>query len=323
MHRNLRTPLLIPLLLAGACKQGGGGPEYAASPPSAQPVADQVVGSNRDVSAIAAPADAPEAPAQGDQTAPPAATRDSAAPVMIIRTGTATVEVQKIDPAIAQVTRLAGQLGGYVANTSVQSGSDNVRQAMLEVKIPATRWDQALAGLRPVGKLEQQETKAENVGEEFVDVSARMANARRLETRLVELLATRTGKLDDVLAVERELARVREEIERYEGRLRYLRSNVALSTLTVNLHEPYPVLGNRPGDNPLLASFRQAWRNFVLFVTVLIASLGWLVPLALVLIALGWLIRKLRGPRRGGGGRGGSPTAPASTGPGSSGAAQS
>jgi hypothetical protein len=70
-----------------------------------------------------------------------------------------------------------------------------------------------------------------------------MENARRLETRLIDLLATRTGKLKDVLDVERELARAREEIERYEGRLRYLRAHATLSTLTISLHEPLPVVG--------------------------------------------------------------------------------
>src|SRR5205823_10851551 len=77
----------------------------------------------------------------------------------------------------------------------------------------------------PIGKLESVNVSAEDVGEEYVDVAARMANARRLESRLIDLLAARTGKLKDVLDVEQELARVREEIERYEGRLRYLKAH--------------------------------------------------------------------------------------------------
>ena len=81
---------------------------------------------------------------------------------------------------------------------------------------------------------------AEDVGEEFVDVSARMENARRLEQRLVTLLASRTGKLSDVLAVERELARVREDIERYEGRLRYLRAHAATSSCRSKCTSPTP-----------------------------------------------------------------------------------
>ena len=73
-----------------------------------------------------------------------------------------------------------------------------------------------------------------------MDLAARAANGRRLEERLVELLRTRTGKLQDVLSVERELARVREEIERMEGRLRFSRPAPQLSTLSVSLYEPLP-----------------------------------------------------------------------------------
>jgi hypothetical protein len=129
------------------------------------------------------------------------------------------------------------------------------------------------------------------VGEEYVDVTARVNNAHRLEDRLIALLATRTGKLQDVLSVERELARVREEIERYEGRLRYLNSRVATSTLSVTVHEPLPILGEGPGQNPIVAAIRAAWRNFVGFIAAAIASLGILIPLA-VLALLGWIIYK-------------------------------
>jgi len=159
---------------------------------------------------------------------------------MVIRSGTAAIEVDSLERAVAQVRALAARIGAYVAGTEVQTGREQVPSASLELKIPAARFDEALAGLRPIGKVERVDVNAEDVGEEFVDVTARMENARRLEQRLVTLLAARTGKLSDVLAVERELARVREEIERYEGRLRYLRTHAATSTLAVQVHQPYP-----------------------------------------------------------------------------------
>jgi uncharacterized protein DUF4349 len=211
---------------------------------------------------------------------------------MIIRTGNATIEVDSLEPAIAAVQALAARVGGFVAGTELETGHQAVPTATLELKIPAARFDEALSGLRPIGKLERVEVTAEDVGEEFVDVSARMENARRLEQRLVTLLASRTGKLSDVLAVERELARVREDLERYEGRLRYLRAHAATSTLSVEVHQPYPVVGTA-GTSVVGSAFIQAWRNFVAVVALLIQSLGVVVPLALV-VTLGWL-----GVRRG------------------------
>ena len=203
----------------------------------------------------------------------------SGAPSMMIRTGQAFIEVQKLDPAILRIRQLVAQVGGYVANSSMSGGRDQVRQASFEVKIPSAKYDEAVSSLSAVGKVETVNSSAQDVGEEFVDVTARVTNARRLEERLINLLANRTGKLDEVLRVERELARVREEIERYEGRLRYLTSRASMSTLGINAHEPAPLIGNQPGENPIGAAVRRAWDNFVALLAALIASLGILLPL--------------------------------------------
>ncbi len=209
----------------------------------------------------------------------------AAVPSMVIRTGQAFIEVDKVDPAILKIRQLAAQVGGYIANSSISGGRDQIRQATLELKIPAPRYDQAVGSLSTIGKVETVNSTAQDVGEEFVDVTARVSNARRLEERLITLLSTRTGKLDEVLRVERELARVREEIERYEGRLRFLSTRVATSTLTITVHEPAPILGNAPGDNPIAGAVRRAWKNFVALVAGLIASLGIVIPLALLGLA--------------------------------------
>jgi uncharacterized protein DUF4349 len=216
--------------------------------------------------------------------------RASMAPSMVIRNGQASIEVDSLEPAVAQVRLLAGRIGGYVANTAMQTGRGQLRSATLEVKVPADRFEDGLGGLAGLGKLESVNVNAEDVGEEFTDVTARMGNSRRLESRLIDLLATRTGKLKDVLDVEQQLARVREEIERYEGRLRYLRAHAVLSTLTIYVHEPLPVVG-RAGSSVIGEAFKQAWRNFVALVAACIRGLGIVIPLG-VLVAAAWLSAK-------------------------------
>ena len=228
-------------------------------------------------------------------SAPGTILRDSVSVSMIIRTGNAFIEVDSLESAIAQVQQLAQTAGGYVANSSIQTGEGQQRQATLEIKIPSNRYDQAIGGLSGIGKLISSSTNALDVGEEFVDVSARVTNARRMEERLVNLLATRTGKLEDVLAVERELARVREEIERYEGRLRYLRTQVAMSTLSVTVSEPGPVVG-QPGSNPIMQSVKQAWRNFVMVIAGGIEMFGAVLPV-LILGVIGWIVIRRRRAR--------------------------
>jgi len=216
---------------------------------------------------------------------------------MVIRTATASIEVDSLETAVAELRQLATRVGGYVGGAGVATGKNQLRQAFIELKVPAGRFDEVVAGLRPMGRLESVNVNAQDVGEEYVDVTARIDNARRLEQRLIGLLATRTGKLKDVLDVEQTLARVREEIERYEGRIRYLRAHIAMSTLNVTLHEPLPIVA-ATGRGPIAEAFRQAWRNFVVLLSLAVQSLGVVLPLGFVAGGAWFVTRRWRVARQ-------------------------
>ncbi len=181
---------------------------------------------------------------------------------MIIRTGSASVQVDTLADGVERVRALAARVGGFVANTQMQAGPNQIKSATLEIRLPSSRFDQAIDGLTPLGHVESVNVQAEDVGEEFVDVTARAANSRRLEERLIQVLETKTGKLKDVLDVERELARVREDIERMDGRLRYLRARTSVSSLSITVHEAYPVVGQRGSGNVIADAFRQIVEEF-------------------------------------------------------------
>lgn len=228
---------------------------------------------------------------------PPAATAagETVAPSMIIRTGQASIQVDSLELGVARVRLVAEQLGGYVANASLQAGHDQLRSATLEIKLPASRFDELVnRGLPSIGKVETVNQRADDVGEEFVDVTARVENKKREEQRLVQLLATRTGKLSDVVLIEEKLAEVREAIERMEGRMRYLRTRSAISTFNVTVHEAIPVVGQKGTTSVLAEAFVQAWRNFIGFLASLIAALGVLLPLGILVAFAIWLAVRYR-----------------------------
>src|SRR5437762_6470012 len=114
-------------------------------------------------------------------------------PAMIIRAGQANIEVDSLEPAVALVRQLARQLGGYVANTAMQTGRGQLRSATLEVKIPAARFDEALGGLAPLGKLESVNVSAEDVGEEFTDRSEERRVGKECRAREVALDGSQMG----------------------------------------------------------------------------------------------------------------------------------
>jgi hypothetical protein len=86
----------------------------------------------------------------------------------------------------------------------------------------------------------EEETRSnEEVSAQYVDLQARLRSARASEQRMIELLRTRTGKLEDVLDAERELARIRAEIESMEGQSTVLVHQVSYATVQVELSEEY------------------------------------------------------------------------------------
>ena len=185
---------------------------------------------------------------------------------MLVRHGQASIEVKTVDDAVTRMRQTAAQFGGFVANTALRTGKDEQRSAMLQLRIPSAQFDGAVAALSQLGKVESVSVNAEDVAEEYVDLGARLANARRVEARMVELLATRTGKLSDVLTVEQELARVRQEAERYEARMRWLERRTTLSSLDVSIHEKLPLIDSPRGRGPILEAFAEAWQRMVAFI---------------------------------------------------------
>ncbi|HUF31377.1 MAG TPA: DUF4349 domain-containing protein, partial [Gemmatimonadaceae bacterium] len=187
------------LVLALACFACGD----SASPPSEAPVG---LTAERDMAVGEAKGLMPSTQ-RGTEQVPSAApppnsspqVADTAGPAMLIRTGRASLEVDSLELAIAAVRDLVARAGGYVAGSSIEGGDARLRAATLELKIPAPRWSTVIQGLEPIGEIESITEETQDVGEEYVDLSARLTNARRLETRLIELLTQRTGKLEDVL----------------------------------------------------------------------------------------------------------------------------
>src|SRR5207244_3066349 len=116
----------------------------------------------------------------------------------------------------------------------------------IQSRVPFTRFEHWLQQIQALGKVLEEQVTAEDVTEEFVDSQARLHNLTQTELRLLEHL-NRTARLADILLVEKELSRVRGEIEQLEGRLRFLQHRIAFSTITVELREA-------PRTQPLVPS---------------------------------------------------------------------
>jgi hypothetical protein len=199
--------------------------------------------------------------------------------------------VKRLDDGVTALRQTAAQLGGFVANVTLSSGKDERHTGTLQVRVPSEKFDALLAALSSLGRVESVASTVEDVGGEYVDLQARETNARHMEARLLEMLSGRTGKLSEVLSVEQELRRVREEIERYDARLKWLARRATLSSLDVTIHEPLPLIDPQRGPGPLAEAFAQAWERAVAVVAFCIAALGVLIPLG-ALVAAGVMVKR-------------------------------
>ncbi len=158
---------------------------------------------------------------------------------MIVQTASLSIVAKNYDEASAALGRLAGARGGYVEKLDAKEQTGSARTLSAALRIPAKQLDGFLANLRRLGHVEQESQSNEEVSSEYVDLQARLRSAQATERRLIELLATRTGRLEDVLEVERELARVRGEIESMQGQSNLLLHRVRYATVQVDLSEEY------------------------------------------------------------------------------------
>lgn len=143
------------------------------------------------------------------------------------------------DEASAALTKLAAAHGGYVGNLTASAQTGSARDLSAEFRIPAKQADAFIADVRKLGKVVDESSTAQDVTSDYVDLQARLRASKAAEQRLVELLGNRTGKLSDVLEVERELTRVRSEIESMQGQSNVMLHEVNYATVKVELSEEY------------------------------------------------------------------------------------
>jgi Domain of unknown function (DUF4349) len=177
--------------------------------------------------------EAPTAPDGSPGTPPPAPVERQ-----IIRSGQIWLRVPSLDTAEKALARIATTNGGYTANSSRMRESGNTLSGTTEIRFPSAKFDQVVASVHALGEVLTESITSADVTAEYIDLNARLKTQQELEARLLKLLNDRTGKLADVIEVEAKLAEIRNQIESVQGRLRYLRSQVSLSTLTVNMVEP-------------------------------------------------------------------------------------
>lgn len=213
---------------------------------------------------------------------------------MIIRSGTMNVEIEKYDDSEAKVKEIAQRFNGYITNSQASLNANGKKQGTITIRIPANQFDAALTEIAKIGKTMNQNITGKDVTEEYMDAEARMKTQQELESRLLKLLAEKTARLTDVVEVEQKLANVRENIEKTQGRMRYLKDQASYSTLAVSLYEPSLLQTSSGGGffYEIEQGFKKGLKGFTSVVSGLITLLIALLPVLIILYIIYWFVRR-------------------------------
>ncbi len=238
----------------------------------------------------------PAGPSQGEATAANQAAERGQAPARAAAAARKIIYDARIELVVESLTATEQSLlnlirdsNGFVAESDQSSLTSSQRRATWRVRVPIDRFDAFVSGISRLGEVTKEHVGSQDVTEEFVDIESRIRNKQEEEKRLIKHLNDSTGKLDEILTVERELSRVRGEVEQMQGRIRFLTNRTALSTITIEVLERKdykpPVVASFPTQ--LSRTFTQSVESVLEFGKALLLFFAAIIPwIPVLLIAL-------------------------------------
>lgn len=203
-----------------------------------------------------------------------------------------SIEVDDAAATIDTITDATIASGGYVSSSSVYDlnyNSDTRKAGYITVRVPESDYPVFLETVEGLGDVQSKSVSGQDVTEEYIDVSARLENLRNQEVRLNEILNMSTT-VEEVLSVEKELERVRGDIESLTGRLEYLDNRIEFTTINIRVTEPSPI--NQSWG--LRDALSESVQGFISMVNALIVLAGYLLPIVILLTLLGGLVIGIR-----------------------------
>ncbi|MFT5890081.1 MAG: hypothetical protein ACI9Y7_000169 [Dokdonia sp.] len=179
----------------------------------------------------------------------------------IIKTGNLRFETQELKKTHQKILAAVQKANGYVQRDNTGK-NNNSQYHNLTVRVPSENFDTVIQAISDgVAYFEEKTISQRDVTEEFVDLNARLKAKRTLEKRYLELLS-KAKNVKEMLEIERELSKIREEIEAREGRLQYLQSQVSESTITIYFYKISSERGVTVSYGRKVSNaFKNGWSN--------------------------------------------------------------
>jgi len=236
------------------------------------------------------------APGKEGSSGTTAVNREQEIDKKIIKTGSLELVVKKVGEAVSQITEMVTQKQGFVSDSNVYTREDKSQYGYITVRVPVKRFEETMNELKAMAEIvEKESVSGVDVTEEFIDLQSRLKNLK-IEEEQYQKIVQRAWEIEDVLNATEYLFDTREEIERIEGRIKYLENLTDLATIRVSLSEEprveVPVYAWKP-----LIVIKNALRSMIGFWQVIVNVLIWLIiflaPLGIVVWVAHKIIKKI------------------------------
>lgn len=232
----------------------------------------------------------PPAPSSGESSTPEIDLKTR----KIIKSAELELKVDDFLETFGAVQDIVESEGGFIADSSTYKSEQDTMSGDVTIRIHPDRFVSLIDKIKELGELEYQRISGEDITQEYYDLEARLKSKEEMEKRLIELLAKQTRSVKDLLEVERELGRVREEIESMKGTLRYYDNLVGLSTVRLNMYEPEPLALSA---SRIFGPIKEALRDSLVILSESLAAMIYflmvVIPWAILGICLFYIIRAI------------------------------
>jgi hypothetical protein len=213
----------------------------------------------------------------------------------IIKNGDLSLKVSSVDDVSQKISAIAKGNGGEVASSNFYQTANNLKSGSITVKVPVANFEKTFAELKKVATLVVQEsTSGQDVTEQYADLEAQLKNKQAEEQQYLNIMG-QAQKISDILEVTQQLSRVRGEIERLQGRIKFMDSQTDMSSISISLTEDSNITFSdswRPWQ-VVKETFNALVKDVQKFVNFLIVLIIQIIPVLVLYVLIFYVIYRI------------------------------
>lgn len=223
----------------------------------------------------------------------------------IIYSASMTLQVEEYDKAYKSILQYVKDVDGFVQNSSTynpeynlsRDGNQRIKEGYIFIRVPSKSFEDAINVIGKTGNVINDSISGDNITSQYRDIEVELKNLEVQEERIVEIMK-KADKVEDILEIERELNRIRTEINMRKTSLKNWDQLVDYSSIEINIREEKISTSNIKGS-PFEEIGLKIQKGFIQSINVIVEGIAKLIifiaralPFILILIALILIFKK-------------------------------